>query len=224
MTFTGGGRTELAADGSHVIKGGPISVTGAGTQRDLKDNKLISRSGTAVGTLSGATYTGLTGLIQSGRAGGAWNGDGIITTSASGNLTTLGVATASQAKGISFTQIGVWSGQTVTGSDALVMYTYGGDATLDGKINVDDYGRIDSNVTLPNASGWYNGDFNYDGKVNVDDYGIIDFNVGVQGAPFPTASAGWPTSVGLSSIPEPASIALVLSACVGAASRRKRRG
>ena len=80
----------------------------------------------------------------------------------------------------------VWAGQTVTGSDALVMYTYGGDANLDGKIDVDDYGRIDFNVGLGN-SGWFNGDFNYDGKINVDDYGIIDFNVGIQGAPFFTA-------------------------------------
>src|SRR4030095_8629256 len=81
-----------------------------------------------------------------------------------------------------------WAGQTVTGGDTLVMYTYAGDATLDGKINVDDYGRIDLNVNLAGASGWYNGDFNYDGKINVDDYGIIDFNVGIQGPPFLTGS------------------------------------
>jgi hypothetical protein len=48
------------------------------------------------------------------------------------------------------------------------MYTYGGDANLDGKITVDDYGRIDFNVGLGTA-GWYNGDFNYDGKITVDD-------------------------------------------------------
>ena len=65
------------------------------------------------------------------------------------------------------------------------MYTYGGDANFDGKINVDDYGRIDFNVGL-GTTGWFNGDFNYDGKVNVDDYGVIDFNVGIQGPPFPT--------------------------------------
>jgi hypothetical protein len=69
------------------------------------------------------------------------------------------------------------------------MYTYGGDANLDGKINVDDYARIDLNVNLAGGAGWFNGDFNYDGKINVDDYGIIDFNVGVQGAPFPTGAA-----------------------------------
>ena len=70
----------------------------------------------------------------------------------------------------------------MTGTDVLVKYTYGGDANIDGQINVDDYGRIDFNVGL-GTHGWFNGDFNYDGKINVDDYGIIDFNVGIQGEP-----------------------------------------
>jgi hypothetical protein len=73
------------------------------------------------------------------------------------------------------------------------MYTYGGDANLDGKITVDDYGRIDFNVGLGTA-GWFNGDFNYDDKITVDDYGIIDFNVGIQGAPFPTSVRRLPAS------------------------------
>jgi hypothetical protein len=105
------------------------------------------------------------------------------------------------------------------------MYTYGGDANLDGKINVDDYGRIDFNAPLPGASGWFNGDFNYDGKINVDDYGIIDFNVGIQGAPFPaSASAGWPASAGLSpvaAIPEPAHLTLIFLPAMASLARRK---
>ena len=101
------------------------------------------------------------------------------------------------------------AGQTVHGSDTLVMYTYGGDANLDGKINIDDYGRIDGNVGIAGSSGWYNGDFNYDGKINIDDYGIIDGNIGVQGAPFPTAAgiasgASAPAALsGVTAVPEP---------------------
>src|SRR5439155_12515671 len=106
---------------------------------------------------------------------------------ANSNFTTIGIATAAQVKGIAGNATAVWAGQTVTGSDALLMYTYGGDANLDGKLNVDDYGRMDSNIGLGTA-GWFNGDFNYDGKVNVDDYGILDSNIGIQGAPFPTAA------------------------------------
>src|SRR5690242_11168517 len=61
-------------------------------------------------------------------------------------------------KGIAPNATTLWSGQSVTGSDTLVMFTYAGDANLDGTINVDDY------------------------------YGVIDFNIGIQGAPFPTGS------------------------------------
>ena len=81
---------------------------------------------------------------------------------------------------ISGLQTGLFAGETVDATTVIVKYTYGGDANFDGKINVDDYGRIDFNVPL-GTSGWYNGDFNYDGKINVDDYGIIDFNVIIQG-------------------------------------------
>ena len=123
------------------------------------------------------------------------------------------------------TATGTWHGESVTGSDTLVMFTYGGDANLDGKINVDDYGHIDTSIPL-GIAGWYNGDFNYDGKVNVDDYGIIDFNIGIQGAPFFTASnlTGGPTSVGLSAVPEPASItgATLIGLSMGLRTRRHR--
>src|SRR5262249_2978650 len=107
------------------------------------------------------------------------------------------------------------------------MYTYGGDANLDGKINVDDYGHIDTSIGI-GLTGWSNGDFNYDGKINVDDYGIIDFNIGIQGAPF---STGGGTSdfgehrrpVPLSAVPEPWSLAGLFPAYVLATVSRRRR-
>src|SRR5438552_17820659 len=102
------------------------------------------------------------------------------------------------------------------------MYTYGGDATLDGKINADDYGRIDFNVGL-GSSGWFNGDFNYDGKINVDDYGIIDFNVGIQGPPFATEIAATAPVARLTAVPEPSTMSLWAIGGIGLAVRRQRR-
>src|SRR5439155_23302239 len=177
LTVGSGATATLAAGGTNVLNTANLSVSSG--KLDLKDNDAIVHSG-SIGTVSGGTYSGLTGLIQSGRNGGGWNGSGIVTSLASGHLITLGIASAAEAKGIAAGETAVWNGQTVTGSDALIMYTYGGDANLDGKIDVDDYGRMD--FRMPSgATGWSNGDFNYDGKVNVDDYGIIDFNIGIQG-------------------------------------------
>src|SRR6185369_3304377 len=126
-------------------------------------------------------YTGITGLVAAGRNGGTWDGSGIMTSAGGGNLTTLGVAEIA--------------------GDVVVKYTYGGDANLDGKVTISDYGKIDFNAGIAGASGWTNGDFNYDGKINISDYGIIDFNVGIQGAPFPTADDAGLS--GVIAIPEP---------------------
>src|SRR5258705_132734 len=129
-------------------------------------------------------------LIQRGRNGGGWGGRGIVTSQSSAtssNFTSIGIATGSQVKGIAASATAIWAGQTVTGTDTLVMYTYGGDANLDGKINVDDYIRIDSGIAA-GLTGWSNGDFNYDGKVNIDDYTtVIDANIGNQNGIFPTS-------------------------------------
>jgi hypothetical protein len=173
---------------SAIVNGGDkvlvVKSIAVGGQLDLKDDDLIiDYSGASpAGTWSGNAYSGVTGLIASGRNGGAWNGNGILSSLTNGPLRSFGVAEASQALGIAGVQTGVFDGQTVDSSAILVKFTYGGDANLDGKIDVLDYGNIDLNVPL-GTNGWFNGDFNYDGKIDVLDYGIIDFNIGIQGAP-----------------------------------------
>jgi hypothetical protein len=227
-TFSGNS-IALSATRTLRISGGTLHVRPAGAltfsggKLDVNDRNFVTHN-QAVGSWTGSAYTGVTGLIVSGRNGGGWNGAGIITsqsTAANSTYTTLGVATIAQVVGIGATQTTLWQGEVVTGGDTLVKYTYGGDANLDGKINVDDYGRIDSNAPL-GTSGWYNGDFNYDGKINVDDYGIIDFNVGIQGSPFSAASAYG----GVSSVPEPVAIGLLggLLAGLPRRARRSQRG
>src|SRR5439155_2249396 len=187
-----------------------VSITGG--KLDLNDNDLI---------VTGMTRAAVEALVASGRHNGDWLGNGITSTSAANNAgrTALGVVQASDL-GVTY-----FSGQTVSASDVLVKYTYGGDANLDGKINVDDYTRIDSNIGLGTA-GWYNGDFNYDGKVNVDDYTIIDSNIGIQGAPFPTASGiggGASAALGVTAVPEPATPSSLGIAAASLLGRRRRR-
>jgi hypothetical protein len=143
-----------------------------GATLDVKDDDLILPDG-ALGTWTGSSYDGVTGMIKSGA---------IFSSSAQSKLTTLGVATAGDALSISGSQTALFDGQTVSPSDILVKFTYVGDANLDGKVNIDDYGRIDGNVAQSgNVFGWFNGDFNLDGKINIDDYGLIDGVIGMQG-------------------------------------------
>jgi hypothetical protein len=99
--------------------------------------------------------------------------------SAATNLTGLAVATAAQTPYAG----GQFRGMGVVGGDVIVMYTYVGDANLDGFISGDDYSAIDFSAGTAGASGWTNGDFNYDGFISGDDYSAIDFNLIAQGPP-----------------------------------------
>ena len=112
-----------------------------------------------------------------------------------------------------------FGGVSVGANDTLVMYTYGGDANLDGAINGDDYFQIDSG--FPEGShGWFSGDFNYDGAITGDDYFVIDSNFPAQGAPYPTG-AGLP---GVRAVPEPANLAVCAAAAAASLILRRRAG
>jgi autotransporter-associated beta strand protein len=216
LAVQSGADAELAAGNSRIIKTASLTVNGTG-QLNLNDNKLITQS--AIGSFAGSAYTGVTGLIQSGRNGGNWNGGGIVTSQSAAigsNFTTLAVARGSEVKANTVSETALWAGQTITGTDTLVMYTYGGDANLDGKLNIDDYVRIDKGIA-GGLTGWSNGDFNYDGKVNIDDYStIIDVNIGNQNGVFPTAS-------GVAAVPEPITSALLILPAAALVLRRSRR-
>ena len=209
-----------------------IYITGTG-KLDLADNKLITKA--PAGEWSGSAYAGVAGWVDSGRgsAGNAlWDGIGIVTTDTrainNGDLVSIGVAQVNEVRNVAATATTTFAGQTVLGSDTLVMVTWGGDANLDGKINIDDYGRIDGNVGQSgNVFGWSRGDFNYDGKINIDDYGIIDGNINRQGAPF-LASIGVTQRVTEGSdvgaaVPEPGASSAVALAALAMLRRGRKR-
>ncbi len=223
--------------GTGVLRVNSSFSVAPGKRLDLTTGKLILKAST-VGSWNGSSYTGVSALIQSGRnnpgsTGGRWAGPGIVTSQSDAvvrELTSIGVATAAQVKSIAATRTSLWSGQTVSGTDVLVMYTYAGDANLDGKIDVADYARLDFNLPLHSA-GWFNGDFNYDGKIDVLDYGIIDMNVRAQDAPFSTASDALAatsqvarlTDDSVATVPEPCSSAVFVFGAASAGGIRTRR-
>ena len=205
------GSLELLPGGLTVLRMNTVTLGPSGTI-DLQDNKLITTDSVAT----------VAALIASGRSGSTWTGTGLITTQSAAqnsNYTTLAVARGDEVRPESTTETALWAGQIITGSDTLVMYTYGGDATLDGKINIDDYIKIDNGIA--NAlSGWSNGDFNYDGKINIDDYTtVIDQNIANQNGIFPTSIDAMER---VASVPEPAAAAMLMLPALLRARRRRR--
>src|SRR5206468_174957 len=118
--------------------------------------------GAAVGSWNGSTYTGVSALIRAGRNGGAWNGlGGIVSTDsrATTSLGTIALAKVSSVRNIADNETTLFAGQTVLGSDTIGMFTWAGDATLDGKINIDDYVHLDAAISM-GGTGYSNGDIN----------------------------------------------------------------
>ncbi|MEO6435564.1 MAG: phosphodiester glycosidase family protein [Tepidisphaeraceae bacterium] len=230
LALNGTATATLGAGGDKTIKTRSLAIA-SGAKLNATDNDVVidhTGGSAAIGTWNGSAYTGASGLIARGRAGGTWTGDGLTSSSAAtaAGLTALAVAEASQVLGLAGTQTALWSGQTVDASSVLVKYTYDGDANLDGRIDIDDYGQIDFNTgSSGSVFGYFNGDFNLDGKINIDDYGIIDFNVTAQTGTFLASTAAAPGASGPSAavaVPEPAALSMILLAS-SALLRRGRR-
>jgi autotransporter-associated beta strand protein len=204
-----------------VSKVNSLIVSGTGSV-ELTNSRIITKD--AQGTEAGGIYSGVQGLVQSGKI---FSLEPLI----AANQTRIGVATAAESKSLLAGQTTLWSGQTVDDTDILVMYTWAGDANLDGKVNADDYASIDLYSTVPGADSWNHGDFNYNGVINADDYALIDNNVqNPNYTPIWTTDAlrilesgGGSATAGLTAVPEPASVSVLALGALSLLGRRSRR-
>ncbi|WP_428938604.1 hypothetical protein [Fontivita pretiosa] len=150
-------------------------AVGSGARLDLNNNSLIVNSG---------SLATVTASIKSALENGGnfdWLGPGIGSTQANVQNTAagsflygLGVVLNDLAQvGGSGPIYTTFAGQTLTGNEILVKFTYFGDADLSGSIDATDYSLID-NGYVNTLSGWINGDFDYSGSIDATDYALID--------------------------------------------------
>jgi hypothetical protein len=187
LAIGAGAVVTVGAAGNRVLDLAALDIA-TGGRLDLVDNRMIVRN-TSPGGWSGA-YTGLSGYVASGRAGGTWAGPGVGSSSTfgtSGAAAAIAIASAADAMHLAAGQTATWSGQTVSASDTLIRFTYAGDADLNGRLDGDDYFILDSHAAQSAGMlsspprGWWNGDFDYSGKIDGDDFFLLDSNIGRQG-------------------------------------------
>jgi hypothetical protein len=225
----------LSQNGARAIVANELFTSGTGKVNLTDNNMILHASPIGVATPIdpnnpglGGTYDGIQGKVQTGLNGGTWTGPGIVTDQADALalLTTLAVNSAEQGLSMTPTETRMWNGQSIVGTDTLIMYTYAGDGNLDGVVNADDYALIDLYSQVPGESGYGRGDFNYDGRINADDYALIDANIQRQNGSYadglPRGIGGGSATAGLTAVPEPGSISL-LSIGAAALLRRRRR-
>jgi hypothetical protein len=161
---------------------------------DLADNEMLIHQGDPAA---------VTDLLQSGHAGGAWNGGGIHSSSAADQ--------PGRALGLQETDDGL-----------RVAFTWAGDINLDGKVDIADLGILAANWQQSDRF-WWQGDANYDSQVNIADLGILAANwqkgAGAPPVSFEQAMAMFDVFNGIV-IPEPAAACLVAVAGLLAIRRR----
>ncbi|MBC8108851.1 MAG: PQQ-dependent sugar dehydrogenase [Anaerolineae bacterium] len=175
--LTGNSRATFNAGGTALLRTGSLNIEGHGTL-DLNDNGLLLDYADA------SQLNAVQAWIHSGRAGGAWTGEGIVSTTARDanprNLT-LGTMEASDYRSI-YGPAALFAGEAIDDTAALVKFTYYGDTDFNGVVDFDDYSRIDSGFTN-NRTGWLNGDVDGNGVIDFDDYSLIDQAFHTQSAP-----------------------------------------
>jgi len=67
-------------------------------------------------------------------------------TDAIAGLTTIGIFTGQAMRGLGPSNTDTFAGQTIIGASTIAMYTYAGEANLDGTIDGGDFGIIDNNI------------------------------------------------------------------------------
>jgi hypothetical protein len=169
---TTNGHVNLGSGGGKTLRASLLWTNPGQWAIDLNDNAMV------IGSTLGETVAS---AVARGRNGGAWNGNG-ITSSAARNQpqhsTTLGILSGSEYRSVYGTSA-TFGGQAVSDAQTLVKYTWYGDTDFNGRVNFDDYVRIDAGFN-GHRSGWLNGDFDMNGVVNFDDYVLIDLAFNTQ--------------------------------------------
>lgn len=183
------GTASTAAAVQIVPHVGQVSVSSLtlldGSSLDLANNSLVVNY---TGTSPAAA---IRSYLASGYNSGAWNGTGIVSSTIAAGTTPA-------------TSLGYED----TGSAVEVMYTWIGDANLDGVVNAADLVMM-APVGTTNAT-WNEGDFNYDGVVNADDYSLF-----ALGAAYGSGNIS-------NTLPEPGGLVMLAVGGIGVIGRRRR--
>jgi hypothetical protein len=167
LNINSGGVATLASGGAKVLTITGLVVAGSG-RLDLTDNDLILDYSTLASPISG-----IRSLLASGFHGGAWDGNGINSSSAALTPgTALGFAEATDL----FSALPAnFDGQSIDNSTLVVRYTRNGDANLDRKVNALDFNALASNFG-GTSRRWTQGDFNFDTVVSALDFSALAVN------------------------------------------------
>jgi len=194
------GTATLAAGGAKVLTTKLLTINDSLAKLDLMDNDLVI-------DYAGATspVAAIRSYLATGCDGGKWDGLGI----------TSGQAQADHAADpLAPTALGYRD--DTAAEEITVKYTWQGDSTLDGKVDIaDDYFAFLDGFNGVGA-GWFYGDFNYDGQIDIAN----DYFAFLDGFNLQSGQLGG-LDADPSAVPEPATLALVALGALALLRRRR---
>jgi hypothetical protein len=202
------------APGSMQSSMGSLSIAG-GSALDITNNQLIINYGSSDPKATILEY------LSRGAAGGAWNGPGIMSSTAAGTRN-YGVAFADGADGVD---------PSLTSGEIEVGYALYGDITMQGVVDAQDFVILAAHFGKIVSGGWEDGDFFYSGTVDAQDFILLADNFGdiAKGGSETMSASDWAAidsfaaANGLSvgdSVPEPGALGLGMLAGVLVMRRR----
>jgi T5SS/PEP-CTERM-associated repeat protein len=209
-TFEGDLRPSSPAGIGTLLAGGDLNLGAASTLR-IKLGGL--QRGSEYDTVDVGGTVGFDGSIHVSRINGfvPLPGDAFEIARFAASTGDVAIINATGFAGLSFTKA----------SDAmsltLVASATGGDANLDAIVNFDDLVTLAQNYGIVSGANWLEADFTHDGGVGFDDLVLLAQNYGGTAGEF---AGDWALAQSL--VPEPATIAALLSVC--AVFTRRRRG
>jgi hypothetical protein len=213
----------LTVNGRAIVK--PTTAGGAGVNYlstltmgasgalDLNDNDLVINSA-AFSTIQSLVFAGYSTTPDSTKTG---------ITSTTGQAA-AGVTILSLFDNALFgvTEYPFGSSHTLSPTAIVGKYTYLGDTDWDGQVTPQDYTAIDANLGATNLNpgeAWFSGDTDFDNNITPQDYTGIDANLG-SGVGNPLATQALSSTP---PVPEPTTLALILSTTAFIATRRRTR-
>jgi hypothetical protein len=188
---------------STVLQAQNLTINSGGLL-DISNHDLIINGGQTLASVQGLITAGLGGAT------------GITSSTAASGGETLGIATAGALN------VSTFDGLAVSPSSILVKYTFLGDATLDGKVDLSDLNVVLNNLGTT-TSLWSSGNFDKAATIDLTDLNDVLNHLGVS---VPAGSSVLATAQALlaagGAVPEPASLSL-LAMAVPLLLRKRRR-
>jgi ELWxxDGT repeat protein len=152
-----------------------------GNTLDVADNGVVFQP---IEVSKPTLLTRVTTYVKAGYADGAWDGGGIMSTTAatSGMTTTLALADNAVLR---LTELG---GVPVDENSILLKYTYYGDIDLNDEVDANDLTVFANNFGRTTGATQIDGDIDFDGDVDADDLTVFANNFG-NGVGAPLAAA-----------------------------------